>query len=109
VPANRKARRKHLKRASAPPRREPAKPADPFGPENEVYLLGARDVSVLTVLVLGWGAQIADRRLREFYKRVACCVITQKPNCFGVTKNGDPRHPLYLKGDVPLVPWKMPS
>jgi hypothetical protein len=86
---------------------ELARHPDPFGPENEAYLLHARNVSLLTVLVLGWGARIANPRLRGYYDRAACCLVTQRPHCFGVTKGGDPRHPLYLPGDAPLVPWTM--
>lgn len=26
--------------------------------------------------------------------------------CWGTTKDGSPRHPLYLKSDTPLVPWE---
>lgn len=78
---------------------------DPFGPENEAYLLGARNVSLLTVLVLGWGAKIKSPRLVGYYQRAAACLTGQSPHCFGLTKDGDPRHPLYLKGDAPLVPW----
>lgn len=26
--------------------------------------------------------------------------------CFGLTKTGQPRHPLYLRGDQPLVPYR---
>jgi hypothetical protein len=85
---------------------ELSKHPDPFGPKNEAYLLHARNVSLMTVLVLGWGARLADKRLRDYYRRAEACCVTQKPNCFGVTKDGDPRHPLYLKGDAPLVPWE---
>lgn len=78
---------------------------DPFGPENEQHLLAARSVSTMTILVLGWGAKVA-KRLHHYYQRAAACLTLQSPNCFGTTKDGDPRHPLYLKGDAPLTPWK---
>jgi len=26
-------------------------------------------------------------------------------HCLGITKNGQPRHPLYVKGDSVLVPY----
>jgi hypothetical protein len=81
---------------------------DPFGPENEEYLGHARRVSLLTVLVLGWGAELKQPRLREGYRRAKVALIAQKPHCFGVTADGSPRHPLYLKADAPLVPWAFP-
>lgn len=88
---------------------ELAKHPDPFGPENEAYLLHARNVSLLTVMVLGWGAKLTDRRLREYYRRAEVCCVVNQPYCFGTTKAGDPRHPLYLKGDAPLEKWVLPS
>lgn len=81
---------------------------DPFGPDNEEWLLSARGVSPMTILVLGWGARI--KRLKECYKRAAgCLAVAGSPMCFGTTKDGDPRHPLYLPGNAPLVPWVMPE
>ncbi len=29
--------------------------------------------------------------------------------CLGVTKDGHPRHPLYVRGDAPLVPYPRPG
>lgn len=86
---------------------ELAKHPDPFGPDNEEHLLAARNCSLMTVLVLGWGGKLANKRLRHFYKQAEVICMVQSPNCFGVTKDGDPRHPLYLRGDAPMVPWKM--
>lgn len=88
---------------------ELAKHRDPFGPENEEYLLGARHCSLMTVIVLGWGAKATDKRLRDYYRRAEVCLATQRPKCFGVTKAGDPRHPLYLPGDAKLIPWVIPT
>lgn len=88
---------------------ELAKHPDPFGPENEEYLLGARHCSLLTVIVCGWGSRLPGKRFRDFYNRASLCLITQRPKCFGVTKGGDPRHPLYLRNDAPLVAWRLPG
>ena len=82
---------------------------DPFGPENEAHLMAARNVSLMTILVVGWGNMFASKQLRRYFVQAACCLITQKPKCFGTTKNGHPRHPLYLKSDAPLVPWTIPT
>lgn len=88
---------------------ELAKHPDPFGPENEEHLGHARNVSLMTILVLGWGAKLTAPRLRSYYQRAAVSLVCQKAHCFGTTKDGDPRHPLYLKGDAPMVPWSIPS
>lgn len=82
---------------------------DPFGPENEKYLLGAGRVSIMTQLVVAWGSRQGGRRLADFYRRASTILVVQSPSCLGVTKSGDPRHPLYLAKDTPLVPWSLPE
>lgn len=79
---------------------------DPFGPENEEHLLSARSCSLMTILVVGWGNQSTNKRLRHYYNQAACCLLPQSPKCFGVTKSGDPRHPLYLPGGAKLIGWR---
>jgi hypothetical protein len=84
--------------------RELLSSSDPFG-ENEDYLLGARSVTLLTKLVVGWGAKMGGKRLAPYYAKARVLLLPQKPNCFGTTKSGDPRHPLYLPNAAPLIPW----
>jgi len=31
--------------------------------------------------------------------------LLDSPMCLGMTQRGEPRHPLYVAGDTPLVPW----
>lgn len=31
--------------------------------------------------------------------------LLSNPKCFGLTKSGQPRHPLYVPGDAKLIPW----
>lgn len=85
---------------------ELARHPDPFGPENEKHLQTARYVSLMTVLVLGWGAKSTNKRLKHYYRQAETLCVIQSPMCFGVTKDGDPRHPLYLKSDAPLIRWR---
>lgn len=68
--------------------------ADPVGPENEMHLLAARDVSLLSRLVLAWGNRLGGKRLKWAYDKAASCLCMQDPHCIGVTKSGEPRHPL---------------
>lgn len=77
---------------------------DPFGPDNESHLLAARNCHLMSVLVLGWGAKI--KRLAWAYQKASACLVMQSPKCFGTTKGGDPRHPLYLPGNAELIDWK---
>lgn len=30
-------------------------------------------------------------------------------HCLGTTKDGSPRHPLYVRADAPIIPWRPPS
>lgn len=80
---------------------------DPFGPDNEEWLLGCRRRHMMSQLVLGFGA-IHSPKLRRHYDRAWCCLTGNDPQCFGVTKAGWPRHPLYLPGNAPLSAWRMP-
>jgi hypothetical protein len=72
---------------------------DPFGPDGVQHLREAVEETRGPV-VAAWGAWagarepgkvIADR----FHGRLVC---------LGTTKDGSPRHPLYVRADAPLVP-----
>ncbi|WP_173921715.1 DUF1643 domain-containing protein [Agromyces sp. Marseille-P2726] len=67
---------------------------DPVGPEND-RVLG----NVTGIVVAGWGTN-ADPA------RVAQAVALLPPlNALGVTKDGHPKHPLYVHRDAPLIDW----
>jgi hypothetical protein len=85
---------------------ELAKYPDPVGPDNWDYLINARQVSLLTILIAGWGALRPEKRLRSGYTNAISAVMGQGAHCFGVTKKGHPRHPLYLKANAPMIPFK---
>lgn len=68
---------------------------DPIGPDNDEYIKfltkGAK------IIVAAWGADV-DRRRAE-----AVCKLIAKPlMCLGRTKDGSPRHPLYVGYSVGL-------
>jgi hypothetical protein len=85
--------------------RELLKHRDPFGPENETHLLQARDVSLLTRLVVAWGSRFGGRRLAHHYDRASAILRTLKPYCLGVNKCGEPKHPLFLRNKVEMSMW----
>lgn len=78
--------------------------ADPYGPENNRYLWDAvtRACNVTRPddkIIVAWGANGTYRgRDKEVLNLLAINNI--KVYCLGVTKDGIPRHPLYLKNDV---------
>lgn len=71
---------------------------EPIGPENDAWLLRARDS--VEFVIFAWGA-CGDRMGR------ASCVKDwfENPYCLGLTKTGEPRHPLYLPADTQPIPF----
>jgi hypothetical protein len=74
---------------------------DPVGPLNDIYLRNALAAENMYV-VCAWGAQawVADRAAV-----VRCLIHTtgKSAYCLGTTKEGHPRHPLYVAASTPLV------
>jgi len=73
--------------------------ADPVGPENDDYIVQAAERC--SYVVVAWGAKgvLLDRgrqviRLLAGWRHVGC---------LGITKDGYPRHPLYVRGNTKLV------
>lgn len=83
-----------------------AREEDPHGPDNAVHLS-----SILTaadVVVPCWGSrQKIPKRLHGTLDLWAATLrALDKPVlCFGLTASGDPKHPLMLGYDTPLVPF----
>jgi len=79
---------------------------DPVGPENDAYL--AEIIAEADIHVPCWGPRSkVPAKLRYRYDVVeAMLVASGKPmKCFGLSKSGDPLHPLMLGYDTPLVDW----
>ena len=78
-----------------------AKARDPFGPENSKFVeesVRARGA------VCAWGAHdMADDPGRALGRWA--CYKGIKLFCLGRNKSGAPKHPLYVRGDQPLVPY----
>lgn len=72
---------------------------DPVGPRNDAAI--RRAAARADLVVVGWGNH---GRLGDRGARVAAMLGTIAPvRCLGVTASGDPKHPLYLRADAPLV------
>ncbi len=75
---------------------------DPIGPENDGVLLSICQGQDRVVVAWGnhGGFYERDRAVSTLLQTSSTCI-----ECFGVTKLGYPRHPLYLRKDTPLVQW----
>lgn len=77
--------------------------ADPIGPENDAYI--AKAVKRASQVIVAWGAHAA-----AYKERRAICVLDSlvSPLCLDITKEGYPRHPLYIKGMTKPTVYKVP-
>lgn len=70
---------------------------DPVGPENDRHIFIACQTA--DIVICAWGGNAKSERVREVLR-----LLPEDALCFGHTKTGNPRHPLYLRSDTPLVP-----
>ena len=81
---------------------------DPVGPDNDRHILRAVRASHTTVLA--WGAHGAIRgRDGEVLALIARRQVCRIRRCLGVTRGGQPRHPLYLPRHARPVPFPAAS
>jgi hypothetical protein len=71
---------------------------DPIGPENDWWIRTLDDKAGMTIIAWGIHGGYMDRDK-------AVLGLIKKPMCFGVTKDGYPRHPLYLKKDTKPIEY----
>lgn len=83
---------------------------DPFGPNN-IDTLGQTFEEARRRnwrVIVAWGAHgtylEADVAIATLAKQHQITL-----ECFGVTGTGQPKHPLYVKGDTPLIDWTAPA
>lgn len=76
----------------------------PIGPRNDDAIREA--ASACPLVVVAWGAHKAvDDREREVLEILVDALDRESPLCLGTTKDGFPRHPLYVRADAKLVPY----
>lgn len=66
--------------------------ADPVGPGNDEAI--ARLGRTVEMVVAAWGVHCSTAREQEI-----CKIIGRTIHCLGFTKDGRPKHPLYLRAD----------
>ncbi|MCY1527634.1 hypothetical protein D9M68_627040 [compost metagenome] len=78
---------------------------DPVGPDNDRRLKSI--ARKYPDIVCAWGMNARSDRVTA-----VASILTSAGGrlwCLGTTKDGQPRHPLYVRGDQPLIPWMPPS
>lgn len=74
---------------------------DPVGPENDVYIKIIANQPNCERIVAAWGnhGEFLERQRRIL------SIIGRDLYCLGVTKKGQPRHPLYVAEVTPLIEY----
>ena len=83
--------------------KELEKSPDPIGPMNERVVDAA--INRCDVVICAWGAHsLVARKSNFLLGRIRSC--RPAAYCFGKTKTGAPKHPLYIKSGTPLVVYQ---
>lgn len=78
--------------------RELTKCEDPIGPLNDQRIAEMIDKHKMGLIVAAWGAHpFAKGRAKDLLKKYGTFL------CLGKTKDGSPKHPLYVKNDSELI------
>lgn len=75
---------------------------DPYGPANAFWLQIA---SAYETLVVGWGGNAPGTAVLQALPFLTVG-RTAPLMCLGHNANGSPKHPLYLRADTQIEPWK---
>ncbi|WP_300643648.1 DUF1643 domain-containing protein [Nocardioides sp.] len=78
------------------------KAADPVGPDNDAHLRAVLDAAAIAgaPVVAAWGANARSERGAEVMQFAGAVTA------LGLTKAGQPRHPLYLRKDAQPTRWE---
>ena len=74
---------------------------DPVGPENDQYLRAAFDRANLIICAWGEHGSLHSR------DRQVMQMIGGRAMCLGLTAKHQPKHPLYIPKEAPLIPFKV--
>jgi hypothetical protein len=78
---------------------------DPVGTDNYQHISTASETGKV---VVAWGSHpFAGKQASKVAWALSLGGRTLW--CLGTTKAGAPRHPLYVRGDQPLIPWEPPQ
>lgn len=83
---------------------------DPVGPLNDAHIEEVCRKHSGSTFVAAWSAELAKfKRPALTHRPFRVLRILRdhgiQPVCLGTSKDGAPRHPLYIKADQPLIPY----
>ena len=77
---------------------------DPVGPDNDAAIILARDRA--EAIIVAWGSGFSTFGLTTARRDRVLSLLYPKPlRCLGHTKDGEPRHPLYIRANEPLIAY----
>jgi hypothetical protein len=79
-------------------------PSDPVGSENDRYLVAG--ATRAGGIVAAWGADGGYQGRDQVVLALLARHASQPLMCLGTTRNGSPRHPLYIAGSTILMPYR---
>ncbi len=71
---------------------------DAIGPANDEVLSVITRAGAQTIVAWGFHGRLGGRSAQVV-------PLLDSPMCLGLTRHGEPRHPLSVASDTPLVPW----
>jgi hypothetical protein len=84
---------------------------DPVGPDNDAVItwwLWSQQAELIGPVVAAWGVH-GTLQGRDRHAAGLLADRGRDLSCLGVTKDGNPKHPLYLPADSPLIPYPQPA
>lgn len=77
---------------------------DAVGPDNDRHIAEAATEAAL--IVAAWGASYPKALAQRIPEVLTVLTASSPVHHLGLTKDGDPRHPLYLRADTLPTPWQ---
>lgn len=81
---------------------------DPIGLDNDRAIILTCGLPFVQLVVCGWGVHGGHRQRAAHVARLLQSIQVE-PYCLGTTKEGHPKHPLYLKGTTRYTPYVHPT
>lgn len=84
---------------------------EPGGPHNGAWTVTEIEKTAGGIAILAWGSHTAVRGVSHLIPDLIKVIKNEigQPYCFHINKDGNPKHPLYVKDNAPLIPYKPPT